>query len=121
MASALVSPGSRTWRSRSYSVEPGHGLAVGSFHTVPREGRRAAVRVALEVVLIFGLGLPEGTGLADLRDNLAGPVARGVDVADRLLGHLALLLARTKDLRAIAGPDETFAKVGPVDLEEELK
>src|SRR5215472_8393579 len=104
-----------------YSAEPGRGLAVGSFHSVPREGGRAAVRVALEVVLFFGLSLPEVTGLADLGHDLAGPVARGVDVADRLLGHLALLLAGTEDLRAVTGPDKTFAKVGSVGQEEELK
>src|SRR5215471_21846730 len=97
------------------------GLAVGSFHIAGWEGGRAAVRVALEVVLIFCLGLPEVTGLADLGHDLAGPVARGIDVGDRLLGHLALLLATVKDLRTVAGPDEIFAKVGSVDLEEELK
>jgi hypothetical protein len=32
-----------------------------------------------------------------------------------------LLLARIEDLRAVAGADETFAKVGAVDLEEELE
>ena len=39
------------------------------------------------------LGLPERTGLADLGDDLAGPDARCVDVSDRVLGDLALLLA----------------------------
>src|SRR5215510_14968055 len=92
----------RTWR-RSSSVEPGRGLTVGNSHTVLRGGRRAAVRVALEVVLIFGLGFPERTALADLGHDLAGPVARGVDVPDRLLRHRALLLTRAKDLRAVAG------------------
>ena len=32
-----------------------------------------AVGVVLEVVLVFGLGLPEGAGLADLGHDLAGP------------------------------------------------
>src|SRR5215471_15996953 len=80
-----------------------------------------AVGVALEVVLVFGHGLPEGTGLADLGYDLAGPVARGVNVADRLLGHLALLLTRIEDLRAVARAHETFAKVSPVELEEQLQ
>ena len=59
---------------------------------MPREGGRAAVRIALEVFVIFGLGLPEGTGLADLGHDLSGQVARGFDVADRLLGHLAMIV-----------------------------
>jgi hypothetical protein len=32
-----------------------------------------AIGVVLEVVLVFGLGLPEGAGLADLGHDLAGP------------------------------------------------
>ena len=45
-------------------------------------------------------------------------MARGVDVTDRLLGYLALLLACTEDRRTVTGADEMFAKVGPVDLEK---
>src|SRR5262249_51415150 len=96
-------------------------LALGRFHALRGEGGRAAFRIALEVVLIFGLGRPERPGLADLGHDLAGPVARGIDVTDRLLGHLALLLARTEDRRAVTGADEVFAKVGPVELEEKLQ
>jgi hypothetical protein len=105
----------------SLGFDLGHGLAVGSFHTVPSEEGGAAVRVTLEVVLIFGLGLPEATALADLGHDLAGPVARGVDVKDRLHGDLALLLARVEDLRAVAGADEMLTKVGSVDLEKVLE
>ena len=38
------------------------------------------------------LGLPEVAGLAELGHDLAGPQARGLDVGDRLLGDLALLV-----------------------------
>ena len=60
-------------RRRSVPNELGRGLAVGSFHPGPRELR--SVRIALEVVLIFRLRLPEGTGLADVGHDLAGPEA----------------------------------------------
>ena len=94
-------------------------LERGGFRTLPREGGRATFRIALEVVLVFGLGRPEGAGLGDLGHDLARPVARGVDVTDRRLGDLALLLARAEDRRAVTGADEMFAKVGSVELEEE--
>src|SRR5262249_35094669 len=87
----------------------------------PGEGRRAALRITLEVVLILGTDLPEVTGLADRGHGLAEPVARGVDVADRLLGHPALLLARKEDLGAVDAADEALAQVGSVNLEEVLE
>ena len=34
-----------------------------------------AVGIVLEVVLVFGLGFPEGAGFADLGHDLAGPNA----------------------------------------------
>jgi hypothetical protein len=83
-----------------------------------------AVRVALEVVLVFGLGLPERDGLADLGHHLAGPQARGVDVGDRVLGDLALLVAGKEDFGAVAGADVVaLAALGRrvVDLKRELK
>src|SRR5262249_57285272 len=78
-----------------------------------------AVDVALEVVLVFGLGLPEGAGLADLGRDLGAPEARGV--GDRFLSDLALLVAGVEDLGAVVEADQLFAKVGPVDLEEEFQ
>src|SRR5918996_3866890 len=104
--------------------ESGGGLAVRQLPARPRELAVVAVRVALEVVLVLGLGLPERDGLADLGHHLAGPQARGVDVGDRVLGDPALLLARIEDLRAIAGADVVaLAVLGGrvVDLEEELE
>ena len=75
----------------------------------------------LEVVLVFGLGLPEAAGVADLGHDRAWPHARGVGVGDRGLGDLALLVARIEDLGAVIGADKAFAKIGPVDLEEKLE
>src|SRR5437879_3767337 len=81
-------------------------------------GRReaVAVRVALEVVLILGLGRPEEAGLADPGDELAWPVACGIDVGDRALGNPPLLVARTEDLGAVVGANDPLPKVSSVDL-----
>jgi len=59
--------------------------------------------------------------LTDLCHDLARPEARSIGVGDRVLGDLALLVARIEDLGAVVGADKPFAKVGPVDLEEELE
>src|SRR5215475_1661285 len=75
--------------------------------------------VALEVVLVFGLGLPEEASLGDLSRDLGAPEARGV--GDRVLGDLALLVAGVEDLGAVVEADHVFAEVGPVDLEEEFQ
>src|SRR4051812_37108491 len=138
-ATSVLSPGGLSTRrvaeARSMSVAPrrllhcspsaalGGGLAVWQLPAGPREVAGVAVRVALEVVLVLGLGLPEGDGLADLGHRLAGPQARGVDVGDRVLGDLALLVARIEDLGPVAGADVVALAVlgrGVVDLEEEL-
>src|SRR6185436_15789735 len=102
----------------------GGGLAVRQLPARAWEVAGVAVRVALEVVLVLGLGLPERDGLADLRHHLAGPEAGRLDVGDRVLGDLALLVGRREDLRAVAGADVVpLAVLGRrvVDLEEELE
>src|SRR5262249_42555616 len=89
-----------------------------------REMAGVGVCVAPEVVLVFGLGLPERAGLADLGDDRAGPQAGGVDVGDRGPGNLALLFVRAEDLGpvlragalALAAPGRRV-----MDLEEELQ
>src|SRR4051812_32098610 len=99
-------------------------LAVGQLPARSREMAGVAVRVALEVVLVLGLRLPEGDRLAELGYHRPGPKARCLDVGDRVLGDLALLLARVEDLGAVAGPDVVaLAVLGRrvVDLEEELE
>src|SRR3954453_5615481 len=106
------------------SAASGGGLAVGQLPARAREVAGVAVRVALEVVLVLRLGLPEGDGLAHLGHHLAGPQSRRVDVGDRLLRDLALLVARVEDLGAVARADVVaLAVLGRrvVDLEEELQ
>lgn len=73
-----------------------------------------AVRVALEVVLVFGLGRPERGRLADLDHDLSGPENRGIDGGDRIRGDRALLVARVEDLGAVVEADKPFIKVGSV-------
>src|SRR3954467_8093532 len=116
--------GASDCRCSSNASESGRGLAVWQLPAGPREVAGIAVGVALEVVLVLGLGLPEGDRLADLGHHLAGPEAGGLDVGDRVLGHLALLLARVEDLGAVARPDVVALAVPGrrvVDLEEELQ
>src|SRR6187200_134886 len=60
------------------------GFAVGQLPARSGEVAGVAVRVALEVVLVLGLGLPERDGLADLGHHLAGPQSRGLDIGDRV-------------------------------------
>src|SRR4051812_41282357 len=77
--------GERTWRSGDRQLRPPHGragtpdlrggLAVRQRPARPREVAVVALRVALEVVLVLALGLPERDGLADLGHHRAGPQA----------------------------------------------
>src|SRR6185503_14043600 len=61
-----------------------------------------AIRNALQVILVLRLGFPEITDRLDLRDDLARPQTRGVDIRNRVLGDALLFLARVIDGRAIA-------------------
>src|SRR3954470_9039371 len=100
----------------------GRVFAVGQLPVSPREVAGVAVRVALEVILMLGLGPPEGAGCADRGHHPAGPEARGVDVGNRFLRDPALLGARVEDLRAVVGADVvalTTHSRGVVNLEEE--
>src|SRR3954468_23404547 len=60
----------------------GRVLAVGQLPVSPREVAVVPARVALEVILMLGLGLPEGAGCADRGHDPAGPETRGIYVAD---------------------------------------
>src|SRR5271166_4533032 len=85
---------------------------------------RVPVRVPLEVVLVLGLGLPERAGRRHLGDHLARPKAGRVDVGDRVLGDLLLLVAEVEDGRPVAGPDVVALPVPRgrvVHLEEEVQ
>src|SRR6185369_1280765 len=83
-----------------------------------------AVRIFLQVVLVLRLGLPERSRGSDLGDDLARPEARRLDVGDRVLGDLLLLVAREVDRRAVARAAVVALAVlrrRVVDLEKELE
>ena len=79
------------WVSRLCLVG-GCGRAPRQDPVRPREVARVAVRIALEVVLMLGLGLPERAGRRNLGHDLPGPDARSLDVGDRVLRDAALLV-----------------------------
>src|SRR5256885_1655150 len=83
-----------------------------------------AARIPLEVVLVLGLRLPEGSGRRNLGHDLSRPAARGIDVRDRLLGDPALLVVEVEDRRAVARSDVVPLTVHGrriVNPEEELE
>ena len=87
------------------SLLASRGAAVGQHPARVREVAGVAVRVALQVVLVLRLGLPEGTGWGDVDDDLAGPEPGRLDVGDGVLGDPALLLIEVEDRRAVARAD----------------
>src|SRR5215470_11400818 len=98
--------------------------AVRQLPAWPDEVAGIAVGVLLQVVLVLGLGLPEGPGGLNRGDHLARPQAGGVDVGDRVLGDLLLRVAGVEDGRPVAGPHVVALPVERgrvVDLEEELE
>src|SRR4051812_16060086 len=68
----------------------------------PDEVAGVAVGDALQVVLVLGLGFPEGAGRGDFRHDLPGPKARGVDVGDGVERDALLLFVRIEDRRPVA-------------------
>src|SRR5512133_2256104 len=102
----------------------GRGAAVGQHPAWAREVAGVAVRVALQVVLVLRLGLPERTGRGDLGDDLAGPQPGRLDVGDGVGGDPALFLIEVEDRRAVARAEVVALAVARrrvVDLEEELE
>jgi len=82
------------------------------------------VGVALEIVLVLRLGLPEFAGGRDLRHNAAWPQTRGVDIVDCPKCLVTLRLGDIEDLRAIRRSDVVALAIqrgGIVNLEEELQ
>src|SRR5580693_8990662 len=131
------SPAPRSGRTqhKARSLRAGTGLRLstlrghraGAVRELParaHEVARVPVGVALQVVLVLGLGLPERAGRRDLGDHLARPQAGGVDVGDRVLGGLLLRVAEVEDGRPVARPQVVALPVPRrrvVDLEEELQ
>src|SRR6185312_5515443 len=83
-----------------------------------------AVRIALEIVLMLGLRLPEIAGGRNFGGRLAGPKPGRIDVGDGVAGHALLLGAGIENRRAITHADIVALAVARrriVDLEEELE
>jgi hypothetical protein len=55
------------------------------------------VGIALEVVLVLGLSLPEATRRSQFGYNPGWPEPRGIDVSDCVVCDLRLLIACVKD------------------------
>src|SRR5205814_1892970 len=80
--------------------------------------------VSLEVVLMLGLGFPEGSSRHYFGHDPSGPAARGIDLSDCLLGDATLLVTDVENRGAIACPDVVALAVQGrrvVDLEEEFE
>src|SRR5580698_10315004 len=70
------------------------------------------------------LSLPEWACWDDLGDDATGPEPRSVDIGDRVLGDLALLVVKIEDRRAVTRPDIatlTIPRRRVVYLEEQLE
>ena len=83
-----------------------------------------AIRIALQVVLMFRLGFPEGTGLRNFRHDLSGPQSRGFQVGYDLPRGPLLFLACVENRRTIAGSTIVTLTVQSrriVDLEKEFQ
>src|SRR5438552_1582775 len=83
-----------------------------------------AVRIVLEVVLVLGLGLPEGTRGRNFGDDLARPQSRRLDIRDGVLRRVALRIAGVINAGPIARAPVVALPVerrGVMDLKEELE
>jgi DNA-binding transcriptional LysR family regulator len=98
--------------------------AVRELPARTREVAGVPLGVALQVILMLGLGLPERASRRHLGDHLARPQPGGVDVGDRVLGDPLLGVAQVEDGRPVTGPDVVALPVHRgriVNLEEELQ
>jgi hypothetical protein len=76
------------------------------------------------MVLMFWLGLPEGTGWSDFRHNLSGPKPGSFYVRDRLVSDPLLFLAGVENGRTLAPPSIVALAIQRgrvVDLEKEFQ
>ena len=78
----------------------------------------------LQVVLMLGLSLPEGTGGHDFCHDLSWPQAGSIDIGDGVFSDALLFVVHVEDGRPIAGAYVIALPVasgGIVDLEEEFE
>src|SRR3569623_417241 len=94
---------------RSICVNPGllgrhrRDVALGQYPVWTREVAGVPGRIALEVILVLGLGLPERADRREFGHHLAGPQLGGVDVSDGVECHGLLRLVGVEDGRTIGG------------------
>src|SRR5690349_21214936 len=106
------------------AISDGRTDSPRQFPARTQEVTGIAVRIALQIVLVFGLGLPESAGGRDLRDDTARPQARRIDIVDRPQRLVTLRLGDIEYLRAVRGSDIVALAIrrgGIVNLEEELQ
>ena len=97
-------------------------LPPGQHPVGAQEMAGVAVGVALQVILVLWLRLPEVPHRLDLGHGLARPNARSVDVGDGVLGDPLLLIVDVVDRRPVGDADVVALPVsrgGIVDLEED--
>src|SRR6476661_3931293 len=88
------------------------------------EVARVPARVALEIVLVLGFGLPERPSRRHFGDDLAGPQSRRVHVRNGVFGHRALLFGEKEDRGPVTRANVVALPVHRrriVNLEEELE
>src|SRR5918997_2302957 len=106
------------------AVSGGRTGAPGQFPARAREVAGIAERVALEIVLVLRLGLPEFAGGRDLRHNAAWPQAGGIDIVDCPQCLVTLRLGDVENLRAVRSSDIVALAIQRgwiVNLEEDLQ
>src|SRR6476646_2987583 len=90
----------------------------------PNEVTGVAVGIFFEIILMLGLGLPERSSRGHLRDNLARPKARSIDIGEGIFRGPRLRVAGIEDGRPIARAPVVALAVqrrGIMDLEKELQ
>src|SRR5277367_5267311 len=110
---------SPTSASSTLRVRPRRKLPVRT-----NEVTRVTVRIVFQVVLMFGLSLPERTGWGNFRHHLARPNSRGINVGNGIDRNPLLLVAGIVNGRTIAGSAVVTLAIhcgGIMNLEEELQ
>jgi hypothetical protein len=129
-AGAVIGRRMLAWEPASRAEPPGNArrdlgdVPVRQLPVAPDEVAGIAVRNALQVILVLGLGLPEIAGRHHFGHDLAGPEIGRVDIGDHVERCLLLFLARVEDHRAVAGAPVVALAVqrrGIMDLEEEFQ
>src|ERR1700722_11654588 len=78
-------------------------LSMRQLPVRPDEVTGVAVRIALQVILMLGLGFPERSGRGHLGDNLARPQAGRIDIGNGVFRDPFLLVIGIENRRAVAG------------------